>query len=191
MKRLFRFLSITTLVAMLASCGVFFAPMEGRWNIKDPSNELLTYKPIINGYLEGTVWHDGRDEELYAYPDSKAILLRFSTGDFPDSVAASYLTLAVSMQPGSDADLYVHRILQPWDGLSFTQPPDAMPGFFDDAFSVAKLSKSTAEILIPITSIYSGSKDNLTNGLIIYSEVPVKFYSAELGTAPLLSIEAE
>ena len=191
MERLFRFLLVAVFAVVFVSCGVFFSSMDGRWNIKDPDNELLTYKPIIDGYLEGTVWHDGRDEDLYAYPDSKAILLRFSTGDFPDSVAASYLTLTVSMQPSGDADLYVHRILQPWDGLSFTQPPDAMPGFFDDAFSVARLSKSAVEILVPITSIYSGSKDNLTNGLIIYSEVPVKFHSAELGTAPLLSIEPE
>ncbi len=195
MKRLFRFLSITTLVAMLASCGVFFAPIEGRWNIKDPSNELLTFKPSADGYVEGTVWHDGVID-LYAWPDSKIILMRFDTAEFPESVAASYLKLQVYMAPQNDADLSIHRIISDWDTATIMYSIANDPGrFYDDSaeaqFTISKSVKIGDDIQIPLTEVYNGGKDKLTNGLVILSSKELKFYSTESGKGPVLSIEPE
>ena len=193
MEKLSRILAVTALVTLLASCGVFLAPKKGRWNIQDPGNELLTFKPSLYGYVEGTTWHDGL-MELYAWPGSKIILMRFNTQDFPDSVAASYIKLQVNMSPANDADLFIHRIVRAWDAATIEYAiADDPVGFFDGSAEVMVRIPATIpvgeDVQITLSEIYSGGKDKLTNGLIIHSTEQLMFYSTESGTGPILFIE--
>jgi len=192
-EKLSRLFVIAALVALLASCGVFFAPKKGRWNIQDPGNDLLTFKPSADGYVEGTTWHDGVPE-LYAWPGSKIILMRFNTKEFPDSVAASYIRLKVNMNPSNDADLFIHRIASTWDisTIQYTVADDPVK-FFDDSAEIMVTIPSGIpvgeDVQIPLSEIYSGGKEKLSNGLIIHTTETLKFYSAESGTGPILFVE--
>jgi hypothetical protein len=196
-ERLSRLPVIVTVVVVLGSCGVFFAPIEGRWNIKDPGNELSTFNPTIDGYAHSTtpLWEGSVD--LLAWPTSKIILLRFDTADFPDVVAASYLRLTVKVPPSPDAaELSIYRIRSDWDTSSMSYAVADDPVKFYDGSAVARYTiptsvKAREDIQIPVTGVYSGSKDNLSNGILIYSSVDMTFDSTETGTAPLLSIEPE
>jgi hypothetical protein len=196
MERLFSFLLIVVILVALTSCGIFFAPVEGRWNIDDPKNELMTFWPIIDGYAHnGTpVWENLK--ELIAWPDSKIILLRFDTAGFPDVVAASYLQLTLTTAASPDTELSIYRIVGDWDTDNISYDLVNRPGTFYDGSAVVRYtvpsSIYTGEyIQIPVTEVYSGAKDELSNGIIIYSSVTVTFDSTEIGTAPLLLVEPE
>ena len=197
MERLFRFLLIVVILVALASCGIFFAPIEGRWNINDSKNELMTFRPIIDGYAYSSVppWEGAA--ELLAYPEMKIILLRFDTAGFPDVVAASYLQLTVAPQPPTEGTvLSIYRIISAWDTATMSYAIANDPAKFYDGSTVATFTVPTSlytgdHIQIPVTEVYSGDKDELSNGIIIYSSENVTFDSTETGTAPLLLVEPE
>ena len=199
MERLFRFALIVMILVALVSCGVFFTPIEGRWNIADPKNELLTFTPIIDGYVHYNatpVWEDLM--ELIAWPDSKIIVLCFDTADFPDVVAASYLRLTVKMKPSPDAaELSIYRIISSWrtSEISYDFVNNNPGVFFDDSvvtrFTVPSTVYTGDHIQIPVTEVFSGDKEKLSNGIIIYSSIEVSFESTETGPAPLLLVEPE
>lgn len=195
MKKIAGRLTIITLVTMFVGCGVFFAAKEGRWNALDPDNELSTFNPSIDGYVESGVGWIGDKPTLYALPSSKLILIRFDTGDFPDSVAASYLKLKVNTQPPNDADLAIHRIIQSWDAtISYSLADDPVAFYNGSSVATAKIPASIPvgeEVLIPLTGIYSGDKEKLGNGLIVSSSVTLQFDSSESGMGPLLLIEPD
>jgi hypothetical protein len=197
MERLFRFLLIVVILVALASCGVFFSPIEGRWNLDDPKNELLTFRPIIDGYAhdKGTPpWEES--DELIAWPDSKIIILRFDTAGFPDVVAASYLQLTLTTAASPDTELSIHRIIGDWETGDITYDFVNRPRIFYDDSTVARFTVPTSiyagqQIQIPVSEVFSGGKDELANGIIILSSMTVTFDSTEIGTAPLLLVEPE
>ena len=157
MERLFKFLLISTIVAILASCEIFYAPINGRWNIDDPKNELLAFNPIIDGYVHSVdpLWVGS--DNLLAYPKSKFILMRFDTNGFPDSVAVSYLQLTVQEKPSSDAELLIYRIISNSEPGTFTYyVVNDEPGiFYDDSrvakFTVPKSVQAGEQIQFPVT----------------------------------------
>jgi hypothetical protein len=196
MERLFKFLLISTIVAVLASCEIFYAPINGRWNIDDPKNELLAFNPVIDGYVHSVdpLWVGSGN--LLAYPGSKFILLRFDTNGFPDSVAVSYLQLTVQEKPYSNAELLIYRIISNSEPGTFTYNVLYEPGrFYDDSrvakFTLPKSVQAGEQIQFPVTEAFSGDKDGLANGIMIYSPVNIGFYSTETGTAPLLLVGPE
>jgi hypothetical protein len=197
MERLFRFLLIVVILVALASCGVFFSPIEGRWNLDDPKNELLTFRPIIDGYAHNTDPFWVESDYLLAYPGSKIILLRFDTAGFPDVVAASYLQLTVATQPPTEGTvLSIYRIINAWDTATMTYAIANDPAKFYDRSAVATFTVPTSlytgdHIQIPVSEVFSGDKDELANGIIIYSSENVTFDSTETGTAPLLLVQPE
>jgi hypothetical protein len=157
----------------------------------------LTFRPIIDGYAHnGTpVWEDSK--ELIAWPDSKIIILRFDTAGFPDVVAASYLQLTVATQPPTEGTvLSIYRIISAWDTATMTYAIANDPAKFYDRSAVATFTFPTSlytrdHIQIPVSEVFSGDKDELANGIIIYSSVTVTFDSTETGTAPLLLVQPE
>jgi hypothetical protein len=197
MGRIPKFILIAVLLPLLASCGVFFTPMEGRWNPADPENELLTFNPSLDGYVDGGGWNDGSTYLLATYYSSKIILMKFDAGALPETVAASCLRLTVDGSASGDVNLYVYRIIQSWDSGTVDYTTASSPGiFYDDSKTVVAIvpySYGTGdEVNIPLTGIFSGERDLLQNGVVILSDPEERhFGSTGLGTAPLLLVEPE
>jgi hypothetical protein len=181
----------------LVSCGLFYSPIKERWNINDPKNELLTFNPIVDGYADSTPpLADGFDK-LLAHAGSQSIVLRFKTDDFPDVVAASYLELTIAPNPpGSPAKLSVYRIVIDWETADISYTYVDKPGtFYDDSvlasFTVPDTVSIGEQILIPVTKVFSGDKEKLAYGIMIFSDVSIEFESTETGPDPVLLVEPE
>ena len=196
-KRAIRNLTIVAVVLLLASCGVFFVPKQGRWNVEDPDNELETFTPSVDGYTYiSDGWHDGA-ELLRVHSDTKLILIRFNAASFPDTIATSYLKLTVASGPGAGGtDLEIYRVIGDWDPpIDFTTAANQTTEmFFDDAAKAVVTIPSEVgggdEILIPLDNVFSGGKDQLKYGIIIFSFPDLmEFESMELGAGPVLLVE--
>ena len=173
------------------SCDVFFATKVGRWNIFDPDNELENFYPTVDGYVQNT--DPGWEEKLNlcADPGLSVILIRFNEGNMPEAIAASYLWLNKTSTNGTCGQLEIYRIIQPWDG-SITYSVANTPGDFYDEKAVVNLALpgSPEEMLIPLTDIFSGSKEKLANGIIIISfDETAEFDSSEMPNPPVLLLE--
>ena len=197
MNRILKSIIIVIVLSALASCGIFFTPMEDRWNPADPKNELETFNPVVDGYAHASAPPWEGSKELIAWPNSKIIVLRFDTGDFPNVVAASYMQLTVNAPISADAELLIFRIISDWDTATISYDVvDLNPGtFFDDSqvtqFTVPGSVSDGEQIQIPLAEVFSGDKEKLANGIIIYSSVNVTFGSTEIGTPPVLLVEPE
>jgi hypothetical protein len=177
---------------MLVSCDVFFATRDGRWNVLDPKNELETFKPSLDGYVEnGAGWNEG--PKLIAWPSSKIVLMRFDIANFPDTVSASYLRLFKLTSTSAGSQLRFHRIKESWDTLvSYTEA--GVDGTFYDstALTVEMSQDPLEEMTVSLTEIFSGDKDTLRHGIIIFSESEmVEFDSSESPSGPLLMLEPD
>ena len=205
MNRILKSIIIVIVLSALASCGIFFTPMEDRWNPADPKNELETFNPTVDGYAHNssTTW-EGALEQLLAWEKSKIILLRFDTDDFPIVVAASYLRLWLVAAPSADTQLSIYRIKSDWepdpDDLEFYNTVNNRGVFYDDSLviniTIRKSAPAGEYIEIPLSEVFSGERDDLANGIIIFSNVPaaLTFHSTESGvsgTAPVLLVEPE
>jgi hypothetical protein len=194
MDRILKLLPIVIILSALASCGIFFTPMDDRWNPADPKNELLTFNPSLDGYVEGgATWNDSGD--LYVYPGSKITLIRFDTADFPRVVAASYLQLSATLELSPGPVLEIYRITNDWDPSRILYY-DVTPGdFYDDSVVAAfPVTGYVSEIEIPLGEVFRGNRDDLANGIVIFSSQNVTFHSSETGlsgTSPVLLVEPE
>ena len=197
MDRILKSILIVIVLSALASCGIFFTPLEGRWNPADPKSELQTFNPTIDGYAHSTTPLWVGDMSLLAYPGSKIVVLRFDTGDFPRVVAASRLRLTLAASASPDTQLSIYRIISDWDaGTISYDVVDLNPGTFFDNSRVTNFTVPTSvpggeDIEIPLGEVFSGTKDELANGIIIYSSENVTFKSTDDGTPPVLLIEPE
>jgi hypothetical protein len=151
-------------------CGVLFAEKTGRWNPLDPDNELLSFTPSIDGYVDSTSWHDGGD--LIANGSLAIVLIRFDSSDFPDVVAQSYLRLAKYSANTVDPELEIHRVIQPWDS-SVTLAEVDNPGIFYDDTTEQRVvvPKDSTELLISLDDVFIGEKDRLAYGIVVYAPV--------------------
>jgi hypothetical protein len=208
MDRILKLFLIVIVLSALSSCGIFFTPMEGRWNPADPKSELQTFNPTIDGYahnvtLPALTW-EGSLTQMIAWKDSKNILLRFNTDDFPRVVAASSLRLWVIATPSVNTQLSIYRIKSDWepdpDDPEFYNTVNNADAFYDDSrvtnFIVAASPPVGEYIEIPLGEVFSGKKDDLANGIVIFSDVAeaLTFHTTESGvggTAPLLLVEPE
>ena len=196
MARICKSILIVMALAALASCGIFFAPMDGRWNPDDPKSELQMFNPIVSGYVHNVAptWVD--TGSLLAYPGSKIILLRFDTDDFPNVVANSYLRLTVQDPPSSDAELSIYRMTSDSDPktLIYTEL-DREPALLYDDSKVSKFTISYGlgeQVQIPLTEVYSGKKEDLANGILIFSSENIGFYpTGDQINEPVLLVEPE
>ena len=205
MDRILKSILIVIFLSALASCGIFFTPLEGRWNPADPKSELLSFNPTIDGYAHNSsITWEGTLTQLLAWENSKNILLRFNTDDFPRVVAASYLRLWVIDTPSVNTQLSIYRIKSDWqpdaDDPEFYNTVNNAGVFYDDSrvtnFLVPAFSPIGEYIEIPLGEVFSGKKDELANGIIIFSNVAdaMTFHSNESGvegTRPLLLVEPE
>jgi hypothetical protein len=194
MDRILKLLPIVIILSALTSCGIFFTPMDDRWNPADPKNELLTFNPSLDGYIEGgATWNDSSD--LYVYPGSKITLIRFDTADFPRVVAASYLQLSATSELSPGPVLEIFRITNDWDPSRILYY-DVTPGdFYDDSVVAAfPITGYVSDIEIPLGEVFRGNRDDLANGIVIFSSQNVTFHSSETGlsgTSPFLLVEPE
>jgi hypothetical protein len=189
--RIVRIIAIVSILLPLISCDVFFAAKNGRWNISDPDNELQKLSPSVDGYF-GISWSETGD--LIAYESADIILIRFDTSDLPEDTAVAYLRLTKSYPNTVDAELEVFRIIQAWDGSSISASVADSPGvFYDDSTAAtAACSKDATEVTIPLTGVFTGAREELKNGIIIYAHVeitePVQFFSSESASPPVLLV---
>jgi hypothetical protein len=198
MARVPKLVLIVIILSALVSCGIFFTPMDGRWNTADPKSELLTFDPIVSGYVQNVApaWVD--TGTLLAYPGSKIILLRFDTGDFPNVVANSYLRLTVQDSPSCDAELSIYRMTSDVDPKTLVYDELTRdPVTLYDASEVTKFliycgTGYDEQFQIPLTEVFTGKKEDLANGILIFSSENIGFYPAgDSATAPVLLVEPE
>ena len=197
MDRALKSILIVIVLSALASCGIFFTPMEGRWNPDDPKNELQTFNPTIDGYAHSTTPLWVGDSSLLAYPGSKIIVLRFDTADFPRVVAALRLQMTIATAISGDAQLSIFRIISDWDTATISY--DVVNGidstFYDDSriatYTIPGSVSAGEEIEIPLGEVFSGNRDDLKKGIVIYSSINVTFKSTEDGSPPVLLVEPE
>ena len=210
MDRIPKLFLIIIVLSALASCGIFFTPMDGRWNPIDPKNELLAFNPTIDGYAHNVTpvpspdtW-EGDLTQLLAWKDSKIILLRFDTADFPRVVAASFLRLWLVETPANNTKLSIYRIKNDWQPNDDFYRTVNQPGVFYDDSQVTNFTVSSSEsadkyIEIPLGEVFKGERDKLANGILIYSDYngALTFLSKESGdiigngSPPLLLVEPE
>jgi hypothetical protein len=198
MDRISKLIVVVGVLSALASCGIFFTPMEGRWNTADPKNELLTFNPSLDGYVEeGATWND--NTVLYAYPPPpsgiKAALLRFDTADFPRVVAASYLQLTATSKLSAGQVLYFYRIIRDWDPGRITYDDVISGDFYDESLvTIFSVPGDVSDIQIPLGDVFIGNRDDLADGIVMFSPDSLVFHSSEpvtTGTPPLLLVEPE
>jgi hypothetical protein len=197
MDRLLKLFLIVIVLSALASCGIFFTPMEGRWNTADPKNELQTFEPIIDGYVEAGI--SGLQMGSLTANDgcSQIIVLCFDTTDFPRVVAASKLQMTLAATASPDTVLSIYRIISDWDRDTISYDVvDGIDGAFFDSSRVTNFTVPTTvaagdDIEIPLGDVFSGKKDDLANGIIICSTEYVTFKSTNDGMPPLLLVEPE
>jgi len=204
MDRILKSILIVIVLSALLSCGIFFTPLEDRWNPDDPKSELLSFHPTIDGYAHSIpLFWEGALTQLVVWENSKNILLRFDTDDFPRVVADSHLRLWVIATPSGTTQLSIYRIKSDWE----PDPDDSKfyntvnnPGVFYDDSRVAKFSVPYSVpgeyIEIPLGEVFSGKRDELANGIVIFSNVAdaLTFHSNESGlegTEPVLLVEPE
>ena len=197
MARILKFVLIIVVLSALVSCGIFFTPMDGRWNPDDPKNELLKFNPSLDGWVEGATWND--TTVLYAYPPPpsgiKAALLRFDTADFPNVVAASYLQLTATSELSTGQVLYIYRIIRDWDPGRITYDDVISGDFYDESMvTTFTVRDYVFDIQIPLGDVFKGNKDDLVNGIVIFSPDSLVFHSNEpvtTGIPPVLLVEPE
>lgn len=196
MDRICKSALIVLVLSTMVSCGIFFTPMEGRWNSDDPKNELQTFNPVVSGYVHNVAptWVD--TGALLAYPGSKIILLRFDTGDFPNVVANSYLRLTVQDPPSYDAELSIYRMTSDSDPKTLIYSDlDRAPALLYDDSKVTKFTISYdvgEQVQIPMTEVYTGKKEDLANGILIFSSENIGFHpTGDQIFEPLLLVEPE
>ena len=196
MARILKSVQIVIVLSALVSCGIFFTPIEGRWNTADPKNELLSFDPVVSGYVHNVapLWVD--TGTLLAYPGSKFVLLSFDTNDFPKVVANSYLQLTVQDPPSYDAELSIYRIITDREPGTFDYYViDEEAGVFYDDSAVTKFTISYGvgeQVQIPLTEVFTGKKEDLANGILIYSSENIGFYpTVDTLNAPVLLVEPE
>ena len=78
MARIPKIVLIIVVLSALASCGIFFTPIEGRWNPDDPKSELQTFNPVVDGYAHNvappSVTWERALTQLVVWEKSKIIL---------------------------------------------------------------------------------------------------------------------
>jgi hypothetical protein len=205
MNRILKSILIVIILSALLSCGVFFTPLEDRWNPADPKSELLSFHPTIDGYAHSTspFW-EGALTQLLVWENSKNILLRFDTDNFPRVVADSHLRLWVIATPSVTTQLSIYRIKSDWepdpDDSKFYNTVNNPGVFYDDSrvtkFIVPAFAPVAEYIEIPLGEVFSGKRDELANGIVIFSNVAdaLTFHSNESsvqGTEPVLLVEPE
>ena len=196
MDRIPKLILIVLVLSTMVSCGIFFTPMEDRWNPDDPKSELQMFDPIVSGYVHNGVPPWVATGTLLAYPGSNIILLRFDTRDFPNVVANSYLRLTVQDPPSYNAELPIYRMTSDTDTktLIYTEL-DREPALLYDDSKVTKFTISYSvgeQVQIPMTEVYTGKKEDLANGILIFSSENIGFYpTGDQINEPVLLVEPE
>jgi hypothetical protein len=200
MDRIPKLFLIVIVLSALASCGIFFTPMDGRWSTADPKNELLTFEPLVAGYVDGQLTGFQSDSlDSYYKPGidptcCQIILLRFDTGDFPRVVAASHLRLTGDPEKIPDLPvLEIYRINKDWDPTRITFGDVVSGDFYDDSVVTSfSIPGDVVDIQIPLGDVFSGEKEKLANGVVICSSESMSFYPKDdFNQGPVLLVEPE
>jgi len=112
-----RWIVIGSLSLALAGCGVFFAPLQGRWNPADPDRDdgtVLTAS--MSGYVDSAGYSFFATPTMFAgETNMKMALVRFPTADLPRVVVSAQLELYASYSPAMFFYIVACPILQDWD----------------------------------------------------------------------------
>ena len=121
MKKNLRWLIAGILALALTSCGVFFAPLEGRWNPLDPNFGEGYIEKSLYPTLDGHVMNNTGTRDftgLYmSVSDMYRSLMKFNTADIPADIPHAELHLYMNNGTIPAYDYRVRLILQDWDQL--------------------------------------------------------------------------
>jgi hypothetical protein len=123
------------LALALTSCGVFFAPLEGRWNPLDPNFgegyiEKSLY-PTLDGQVYGSTPMPTNFYGLTSMMTDGAMyraLMKFDTGDIPKDIPHAELRLYLTTG-GASLQFRVRLILRDWDPNTVTSNDVNAEGF--------------------------------------------------------------
>ena len=169
MKKNLRWLIAGFLALALTSCGVFFAPLEGRWNPLDPNfGDGYTEKnlyPTVDGYVVSPSVGDFGTNPIMSVSGNQRAMLKFNTSDIPKDVIHAELRLYSDTLVSPPNSYQVKLILQDWDPMvTYTQttnlnflallasPPVSIsnPGFYswDVTTQIRSVSPSSVKGLL-------------------------------------------
>lgn len=122
-----RWIVIGSLSLALAGCGVFFAPLQGRWNPADPDrDEGTVITASVSGYVTSPSGNDF--SSIYMNVGDTAMgLLRFPTANMPRVVVSAVLELY--LPAASTMNISASPILQDWDPAYITWATASSAGF--------------------------------------------------------------
>jgi hypothetical protein len=167
--RTWRWLIGGLLVLTLASCGIFFAPLEGRWNPLDPSfgegykqNNLY---PTVDGKIMNPSSVDFTSTYMIA-SDTYRAMMKFDTADFPKDIPHAELRLYLSSGGGTYA-FRVRLILQDWDPATVSYNQATTEGFLAPLFSPAIVLSSPGFYSWDVTALLRSVTPDSMKGLLV------------------------
>ena len=121
MKKNLRWLIAGILALALTSCGVFFAPLEGRWNPLDPNfGDGYTEKNLYPT-VDGHVMPPSMSSFFLPYMEvmnSQRALMKFNTGDIPKDIPHAELRLCLNSINQPFYYCQVRMVFQDWDAAT-------------------------------------------------------------------------
>ena len=172
--RILRWTAAGMALLALTSCGVFFAPLEGRWNPLDPKfGEGYTEKTLYtteDGFVMAPTTRDFASP-LMRLSSSSRILMKFSTADIPSNVAYAELSLYLdnSVLPDS-AGFVVRLVLMDWDPMYVDEVQISSVGFLAPLASAAVSPQNPGWYSWNVTSLLQSVAPSSVKGLFIEPE---------------------
>jgi hypothetical protein len=197
--KIWRWLSGVSLILALSSCGIFFAPLEGRWNPNDPQfGDGYTRKslyPTVDGQMMsgGTSLTEGITMAVSS--GMYLTLLKFPTGDIPEDVPHAelrlYMDTEISTMPYPE--LHVRLILKDWDAATVSwDQVTTTEGFVAPNASPSVLVRYAGWYAWDLTPLLNSANPSSVKGLLLESVVSgmtAYFWTKEQSTnQPYLAI---
>jgi hypothetical protein len=168
-----RWLAAAVLPLALASCGVFFAPLEGRWNPNDPDfgagyNQQSLY-PTVDGYVGYGYETFYEGATMQAGSGSYLALMKFDTGDIPKDVPHAELRLYLDTTLSYEMPFRVRLILADWDASSVGWTAATTDGFVAPSCSPTVSVNSAGWYSWDVTDLLRSVNPGSVKGLLVES----------------------
>ena len=172
MKKNLRWLIAGILALALTSCGVFFAPLEGRWNPLDPNfGDGYTEKnlyPTVDGYVASGMSTFQEGNTMMTGYNMNLALMKFATGDIPEDVPHAELRLYLDAELSTGPYPFrVRLILLNWDPATVSWTQATMDGFVAPNFSSAVPVRYAGWYFWDVTVLLQSVNPGSVKGLLV------------------------
>jgi len=200
MKKTGIFCFFAAVILSSVSCSLLWAPLDGRNNPADPSNNTptITLTPLLDGYVANTTPTETIDfsaTTLWINTSPTAVpLIRFDGGEFPRNVVAAELRLWINASSSVATEIRAHPILEDWSPgtVNWAQVSSDLVPFYDSSnFATAGIAAGVANVyvVLEVTQIFQRLIEAGNHGFYLECTAgAMSLHSSRGGNSPKLEI---